>query len=32
MNYELIPWFFLSASLATIIIAPLLSDGPPGPQ
>jgi hypothetical protein len=26
---EFIPWFLLSASLATILIAPLLSDGPP---
>jgi hypothetical protein len=26
---DLIPWFLLSASLATILITPLFSDGPP---
>jgi hypothetical protein len=29
MATEFIPWFLLAASLATIFIAPLLSDGPP---
>jgi hypothetical protein len=28
---DIIPWFLLSASLATILITPLLSDGPPRP-
>jgi hypothetical protein len=28
---DLFPWFLMAASLATIFIAPLLSDGPPQP-
>ena len=31
MNPDLIPWFLLAVSMATILIAPLLSDGPPQP-
>ena len=28
---EFIPWFAMAASLALIVILPLLSDGPPQP-
>lgn len=32
MNFSVfIPQFLLAVSLATIVILPLLSDGPPGP-
>lgn len=28
---EFIPWFLIASTLAFILVAPLLSDGPPGP-